>query len=303
MILNKLAAVSGVAALAGAVWLGLSLSQAPLTAIDLDRGAHIFEKRCATCHASELGQLSLYGPNLVEIGAVAGTRVPRLSAEAYLLESIIDPNAYRNAGEHGVMPADVSGGLDAIELTSLVGFLMKQGGSVNWPRLVALTRHATAPTSEAVEQISLEDVEAGKKIYLSKANCQRCHPLQVTPGATLRAPSLLLSGRHSAQYLRESIRHPSKSLVAGYSNWTVWLADGRATSGRLVRSTESEIELLVKTKGALRPISIRREECLDDENGNAMLRQMPNSAMPDNLTNNLTERELDQLVAFLKTLR
>lgn len=300
---TRLAVLLAVPASVAAAWLGLSLTQAPLTTVDLNRGARVFEQRCASCHTLDREHSSPYGPNLGNIGAIAAERVPSQSAEEYLLQSIINPDAFRNPGEHGVMPADISGGLKPTELTSLVGFLVQHGGALNWSRLLAITKHAKSVEADTVERTRLAYVESGKAIYLSKAKCNTCHPLQATPGGTLRAPSLVSAGQHSPQYLLESIQRPSRAITQGYSNWSVWLEDGRVFSGRIVRSTPEEIELITDRQGEMQLVAINREDILLDEEEGEGLRQMPHSMMPDNLASSLTEQETKQLVAFLRTLK
>ncbi len=301
--INKLFVLGVVTTLVAGTWTALSLSDAPLTAVDLDRGSRLFERRCATCHVLDASRTSSYGPNLSEIGALAASRVPSQSAEEYLLQSIVNPNAYRRPGEYGVMPADVSGGLAPVELVSLVGFLMQHGGSIHWPRLVELTKHAKAVDVEPAERIRLQEVEAGKDVYVAKAKCQECHPLRATPGATLRAPSLLKVGQHSTEYLRESIQHPSKTIVAGYSNWSVWLANGQVVTGRLLRSTDASVELLAEQNGTTQLVRIRREDIQHDDDDRELLQEMPHSMMPENLTSRLTAQEFEHLLDFLKTLK
>ncbi|MBP7964918.1 MAG: c-type cytochrome [Caldilineaceae bacterium] len=58
--------------------------------------AAIIKGTCTACHtmASVPGAVGLLGPNLDNVGATAGTRVPGLSASDYLHQSIIDPNAF-----------------------------------------------------------------------------------------------------------------------------------------------------------------------------------------------------------------
>ncbi len=58
--------------------------------------AAITKGTCSACHtiSSVPGAVGLLGPNLDNIGAAAGTRVPGLSASDYLHQSIIDPNAF-----------------------------------------------------------------------------------------------------------------------------------------------------------------------------------------------------------------
>jgi len=63
-------------------------------------GKEIFEQatigsaaRCKTCHSLEPGAI-IIGPSIAGIGTQAVSRIPGMSAEEYLRESIIDPNAY-----------------------------------------------------------------------------------------------------------------------------------------------------------------------------------------------------------------
>lgn len=301
--ITKIAVILTMPALVATIWLALSTTQVPLTTVDLNRGARLFDQRCASCHTLDRDQSSPYGPNLGDIGATAASRVPSQSAEEYLLQSIVNPRVFQSPGQPGVMPADISEGLDPTELTSLVGFLVQHGGSFDWSRLLAITDHAQAAESATTERVRLTDVEGGKALYLSTAKCNECHPLQATPGGTLRAPSLLTAGQHSPQHLLESILHPSKKIAKGYHNYSVWLEDGRVASGRIVRITPEAIELITDQQGKTRLVAIRREDILQDEEEGDGLQQMPRSMMPENLAAGLTEQQTKQLLAFLRTLK
>lgn len=58
-------------------------------------GARLFTaKGCAVCHALGAAETVVAGPSLERIAATAGTRRPGLSAEAYLRESIRQPQAF-----------------------------------------------------------------------------------------------------------------------------------------------------------------------------------------------------------------
>lgn len=60
---------------------------------------------CVTCHSLSEG-VALVGPSLYAIGTTAETRVPGLTAEEYLRQSIVEPDAYVVEGySDGVMPA------------------------------------------------------------------------------------------------------------------------------------------------------------------------------------------------------
>ncbi len=77
---------------------------------------------CIGCHvvAGVGGQT---GPNLSQIGAIAGTRVPGKSAEEYIRESIVQPSAYVVPGYPPVMPS-FQGVLSDQEINQVVEYLL-----------------------------------------------------------------------------------------------------------------------------------------------------------------------------------
>ena len=89
---------------------------------------------CNTCHTlSAAGATGLVGPNLDGIGTRGGTRVSGVSAEDYLRQSILDPNAViAPECPAGPCPKDVMAAQDfaarisQIELEALVRFLLEQ---------------------------------------------------------------------------------------------------------------------------------------------------------------------------------
>lgn len=80
---------------------------------------------CAGCHAVEGISNGVVGPNLTQIGQLAATRKDGLSAEDYIRESILDPNAYLVEGyQSNIMPQTYSQQLGNRELDDLVAFLL-----------------------------------------------------------------------------------------------------------------------------------------------------------------------------------
>jgi len=78
----------------------------------------------ATCHSLEPG-VTMVGPSLAGIGSAAGSRVSGVSAEDYLLKSIMDPNADIAEGfAAGIMPAALAGKLTEQQTNDLVAFLL-----------------------------------------------------------------------------------------------------------------------------------------------------------------------------------
>ncbi|MGI9643129.1 MAG: hydrogenase iron-sulfur subunit [Acidimicrobiia bacterium] len=79
---------------------------------------------CRVCHSLRPGEV-IVGPTFAGIGTAAATRIPGMSAEDYLFESILDPNAYIVDGfEPNVMLANYDELLSEEEIANLVAFLL-----------------------------------------------------------------------------------------------------------------------------------------------------------------------------------
>lgn len=93
---------------------------------DPSRGRELFIQRgCGTCHALQAaGTTGTVGPNLNGIGSRAGERKPGMSAEEYLRESIVNPNAYVVEGYSPAMPINLI--TSQQDMDDLVAFLLAQ---------------------------------------------------------------------------------------------------------------------------------------------------------------------------------
>ena len=80
---------------------------------------------CAGCHKlASAGATGNIGPSLDQLAAAAGKREPGKSAEDYVREAIVDPDAYTVSGfGQGVMPS-YEGKLSDKQLEALVQFLL-----------------------------------------------------------------------------------------------------------------------------------------------------------------------------------
>ena len=85
---------------------------------------------CYQCHLIEGISIGGIGPELAHIGADAGTRMPGMSAEEYIRESIVDPELFVAEGvlraTKGLMTSDITEGLTEEEVDALVAFLLTQ---------------------------------------------------------------------------------------------------------------------------------------------------------------------------------
>ncbi len=94
-----------------------------------ERGRQLFQSSsvaglpgCAACHSLEPGTV-LVGPSLAGIGTRAAQRVPGMSAEEYLRQSILEPDAYVVEGfPKGAMPAYRN--ISEQDLQDLIAFLL-----------------------------------------------------------------------------------------------------------------------------------------------------------------------------------
>ncbi len=79
---------------------------------------------CITCHSLEPGVV-LVGPSHSDIGARAETAVPGMSAEDYLRQSIVEPNAEITDGyTEGVMYQNYGTELTNTQINDLVAFML-----------------------------------------------------------------------------------------------------------------------------------------------------------------------------------
>jgi len=95
---------------------------------DAAAGKTVFEQTaapaCTTCHSLEAG-VTLVGPSLATIGADAGSMVSGQSAEEYLHESVVSPNAFIVEGfGPNIMPQNYGTQLSEQQINDLVAYLL-----------------------------------------------------------------------------------------------------------------------------------------------------------------------------------
>lgn len=91
---------------------------------------------CNACHVipGVAGAVGIVGPDLSNIGTVAAERKPGVSAEDYLRESIMDPNAFIapecpfGACVPGAMPATLATTLTTEEIDAVIQYLLTLHG-------------------------------------------------------------------------------------------------------------------------------------------------------------------------------
>ena len=97
----------------------------PAATDPIARGRQVYrELGCANCHEPSISNFFRpVGPPLNEAGLVGRKRIPGMSAEDYLRQSITDPGAYVVPGYPDSMPRGLAKGLSPEDLAALVAYL------------------------------------------------------------------------------------------------------------------------------------------------------------------------------------
>ncbi len=300
-------------------------------------GKEIAEKKagCNICH--KVGEPGGRCPDWQGVGGRAGARKPGMSAEAYLIESLENPGAFVVPGYPNIMPK-VTGppaNLTRDEILAVVAYLESLGGTVTIkPENVKITEIIPSTASGGSTLI-----DKGKEIFQGKGLCFTCHSLK--RGERILGPSLAdIGARATEAYIRQSILEPNAVIVSGFpgnvmpQNFNEMLTEEEINEvvAFLVSLKGSEEELQAKIKegeklfrtrggcigchqvngegGFVGPDltgvgSIYSEEYLRESivNPNALVvKGYPRSIMPLIFGKVLSEREINSLVAYLKSL-
>ena len=172
---------------------------------------------CLLCHkVTEQGNTR--GPDLRGVGARAASRRPGMSAEAYLVESLVEPGAYvveefAAAGGLTIMPVATlpPADLAPTELKALIAYLQSLGGQVT----VEITEQdVVAAASKKEQPPPAVDTHPGRDL-VTKHGCIACHDVNGT--IRLVGPPLTnVRERLSAAEIRQSIMDPDAVVAEGF---------------------------------------------------------------------------------------
>lgn len=148
----------------------------------------------------------------------------------------------------------------------------------------SLTPHETAPIPG--------DSAAGELLFWGKGGCGRCHRVG-TRGSSV-GPNLTRAGRQrSLAYLRESVVAPDADITSGYATITVVTRDGKTITG-VERGFDNFSAQLMDLSG--RYYSLQKDDVTS-------IQREYRSLMPSNYGRLLSDRELQDLLAFVASLR
>lgn len=172
---------------------------------------------CLLCHKmADVGNTR--GPDLRGVGGRAASRRPGMSAEAYLIESLVNPGAYvveafATPGGESIMPAAdrPPADMSATEIKALVAFLQSQNGEIT----VTVTEQDVASAAARNEVKPAPAPSHPGFALMTSKGCVACHdPLAET--RRIGPPLVSVGTRLSADDIRQSIVDPNAVIAEGY---------------------------------------------------------------------------------------
>jgi putative heme-binding domain-containing protein len=157
-------------------------------------------------------------------------------------------------------------------------------------KIAAEASDHTIRIEELKQTLTGGDPDRGRQLFFGKAVCVQCHRIG-RQGSGVGPDLSQIGSIRTRRDLLEAIVAPSATLARGYESVTV-VASGRPISGIVRNETATAVHVLTADRSET---IIPREE-IDEIVPNCL------SIMPQGLDRNLTEGELQDLLAFLSSL-
>ena len=136
------------------------------------------------------------------------------------------------------------------------------------------------------------NADAGDRIFWGKADCGSCHMVNCKGGRL--GPDLSIVGRaRSPMALERESRKTSEYIPPGYEPVTVVTRDGVRIKGSRKNEDSYSIQMMDTNERLLTFFKTEVRELIDEKG----------SLMPDYGPDRLTGTELDDILAYLRTLR
>jgi mono/diheme cytochrome c family protein len=195
----------------------LSLEGGNVTPAQLIKaGEEIYKTKgtCEICH--RIGQKGTRAPDLAGVGGRAAKTKPGMTAKAYIIESLIQPQAYVVEGYPPIMPAVDKPpiALNRSEVWALTAFLESLGGTVDVTLndVPASVGAASAGGGGAAAEVKIPgDPKAGEAVFAGKGTCIACHKAGKI-GASPVGPDLTQIAKiQTPDYIMKKILDPKGS--------------------------------------------------------------------------------------------
>ena len=146
-----------------------------------------------------------------------------------------------------------------------------------------------APDLKSILALS-PDADAGAKVFTNICSvCHKVNNLGNDFGPNLSA----IGSKLPKEGLYESIVNPSEGIGFGYENWELKMKDGSTVSGIIASKTKTDVD--IKFAGGSSK-QIKRSDI-------SSMKQLKESAMPENLYANMSAQDMANLLEYLKGLK
>ena len=267
--------------------------------------------RCSVCHRIGEKGYALRGPNLGQSkdGPILPIRARERAAQSglagsteYLVQSIAEPGAFVVPGYNNEMP-EVFGApilLTPSEIKAVVLYLKSLAGDTTFveirlpPQLLASYQPDKPPF-----QIN-GNVAQGRDLFFDlegPAACAACHlglnSERKAEGSTIGPDLAEIAGFRTLEHILQKIINPDSNIVSGYEEVVIRTKGGRFLVGVIKEESEDELQLM------------ERNESLILVSKKDIQSRVPQelSSMPSNYGGLLTQKQLNDLLAYLITLQ
>jgi cytochrome c peroxidase len=186
---------------------------------------------CTACHTIPgiPGAVGQIGPNLSNVGVDGASRRDGYTAEEYIFESIVEPNAFTvpdcpdGPCVAGLMPVPP---LDEAQVKAIVTYLVTLG--VTGEAVAEVEAEAEPVTEVELPAVALDPIlepvaPAEFALAFNRGGCAGCHTIPGIPGADGQVgpdlseigstASTRISGSSAGEYIRESILDPNAFIA------------------------------------------------------------------------------------------
>ncbi len=191
--------------------------------------------------------------------------------------------------KEGVMPRRDIPAYVALQLKRVVG----HGFVEIWGPIDEVSSDKAADYAKYQRMISEDaivsaDPSNGRLVY--NRTCWSCHKMYGEGG--IIGPDLTGSNRANLSYLLSNIIDPSGEIQDDYKMVVITMQDGRTYSGNIVAENDRQLTMNI----------VGQDELIVEKSMIQTREDTPNSMMPEGLLNQLSEEEVIDLVAYMRTL-
>jgi putative heme-binding domain-containing protein len=136
------------------------------------------------------------------------------------------------------------------------------------------------------EYVSHADLKAGKALY--EQTCASCHKLYGEGGEI--GPDITGSNRANLDYILSNMLDPSGEIPEGYQLVTISTQDGRSYAGNVASEDDNQVTLRMIGQNVV----LSKADILSRET-------LPVSMMPEGLLSAMSEKQVRDLVGYLRT--